>query len=280
MSARRLLPVVRFGKPHDESNVVAGTRGVTVEGMADWWLLDEGDQVALAKHINDAAAKVIEKMDNHGNEENITAALGERLSGHVDLKNGTSAEFWYRTLNKQTEEPEVGGDGAFVVSVQTPSGTTRKGVLFQSKLFGDERPTREHVLAKSKAQKFREQLGDMLDQTDEAVGVFYTRENVYVMDAGALHERTANQLKKPISEGRVVTLGTYLGRWVARCTRGDEDSALVRRMQEQGGFAHLLSMHVSTRKPPQLVQSRNNKTWNGPSPQWDVMRTKAKHRRR
>ncbi len=232
--------------------------------MPDWWLIDDGDQEELAAHINDAAARVVPNLDSHGSEDRLTGALGQELIREpITLGSGTKVTLRYRGLSSQTEEPHAGGDGGILVEVRLPDGTIHtKGSLFQAKLLpGWERGRELSLPSREKAEKFHKQLGDMLGQTPESVGVFYTRRNVYVMDAGRLREQEIDDLRRPLADGRIVTLGTYLGKWVARCTHGDPRPDLVRRIREKDGFRHVLEMNVRAARPPK--SRRHRPTWEG-----------------
>jgi hypothetical protein len=108
----------------------------------EFWLIDEATQDALAALIDAAADSVIDNFNSFGNENSLTAALGqELLRARLDI-GGTSARFFYRNFLEQTEEPITGADGGIVVTIRTREQTIKKAVLFQAKRFPQdpERP--------------------------------------------------------------------------------------------------------------------------------------------
>lgn len=159
-------------------------------------------------------------------------------------------QFNYRQMSKYTEESWMGADGGFLVKVTTRDGTVKKASLFQAKLLDEVKPVRELRMNTEEAKKFRQQVRDMLKQSEEAVGLFYTEHQVYVVDAEHYRDQSIDDVKTPLSdEHRLVTLGTYLGRWMARCTRGDTSSDLFTRIEHLEGFKHRMAMSIISHNP-------------------------------
>jgi hypothetical protein len=159
-------------------------------------------------------------------------------------------EFSYRQLNKITEEPHAGADGGFLVRVSNADGTTEKAALFQAKLLNEAGTVRNLHMSASEAQRLKNQAADMLAFTDEAVAIFYTRAEIYVVDAEHYQASPSSAVQHPLSqEHRLITLGTYLGRWLPRCTRGDREPDLISRVKHRNGFKQSLTMEVITSQP-------------------------------
>jgi hypothetical protein len=93
------------------------------------------------------------------------------------------------------------------------------------------------------------QARDMLDLTKEAVVVFYTRSAIYVVDASR-YRGSDDVARRPLSKRhRLITLGTYLGAWIPRCTRGDNNPELISRVSHRDGFKEQLTMDVVSSRP-------------------------------
>lgn len=91
--------------------------------------------------------------------------------------------------------------------------------------------------------------------TKESILLGYTLDAVYAVDARSLKDRTLAELRYPLATPRLIKLGTYLGKWVARCTRGDENEALIQGIREPRGFLkHVLEVDVTTRQTPLLTE--------------------------
>ena len=132
--------------------------------------------------------------------------------------------------------------------IVTPSGSVEKAALFQAKLIGGIGDVRTLKISKAEALRLRDQSKDMLRHTEDAVAIFYTMKNIYVVDAEDYGSNPASN--KPLSqEHRLITLGTYLGKWMPRCTKGDEDPDFVKRARHLDGFKHGLAMNVVSQRP-------------------------------
>ena len=213
-------------------------------------IIDTDAQRQIARVIDRAVSRVLGGWINHGNEEAITSALGQELMSQSFSDDGLQVQFNYRQLNKHTEEGAAGADGGFVVRVETPTATVKKAAIFQAKRLGGSGPVRRLTMNAAESNRLTGQVEKMLNQTDEAVAVFYTEREIYVVDAAPLNLGHVNSPMRPLFEGhRLVTLGTYLGKWLPRCTRGDQSADLVSRVEHQDGFREGISMDVVCTRP-------------------------------
>lgn len=214
------------------------------------YLIDTEAQQQIARAIDCAVSRVLRGWVNHGHEEAITSALGQELMSQSFKSDGLQVQFNYRQLNKHTEEGAAGADGGFVVRVKTPNTKVKKAALFQAKRLVKSGPIRQLTIDKDDSERLVGQVDKMLQQTEEAVVVFYTQRGIYVVDAAPLNVGPVNAPMRPLSKGhRLVTLGTYLGKWLPRCTRGDQSADLVSRVEHQDGFREGISMDVVSTKP-------------------------------
>lgn len=221
---------------------------------AEWWLIDEPTQDAIADRIDAAAESVIRYFDNHANENSLTAALGqELLTARVDLGD-TTAEFTYRNFSEQAEEPLTGADGGIVVTIRNREETVRKAVLFQAKRFAQRRRVKGLVLSRDEAKRLRRQLNVMVPITEESIVLAHTRERIYAVDGVAAKDLNLEQLRRITDNCRLVTLGTFLGKWVARCARGELNADIVNRVEHPRGFLHhQIGLEIVTRQTPLLT---------------------------
>lgn len=212
------------------------------------FLIDQRSQTQIAGLIDAAAQQVLGELASHANEEGMTTALGRALMQRHILTADLQVDFRYRQHNKYTEERDSGADGSFLVRVVTPDGTVEKAALFQAKLLGGVGDVRSLEMSKAEATRLQGQAGDMLQHTDEAVAIFYTHKNIYVVDAGDYNRGISS--KTPLSQKhRLITLGTYLGKWMPRCTKGDTDPGFMKRARHMEGFKHGLSLDVVSQRP-------------------------------
>lgn len=218
--------------------------------MADWWLIPVDFQDAIHDHLWGLIDRVLRALPNHQNENGVTGALGQVLMNHPLETGNMRVEFDYRKFPDSTEEFRTGADGAFIVTVTAPGGlSTTKAALFQAKLCKEDVAPLQQTLSKRDAERLKEQVGKMVKVSDDAVGIVYTPGNIYVMDAEALNKNTANQLSKPLrGRQRLITLETYLGKWIPRCTRGDSHEDFVSMARTPGAFRHLLEMIITSRQ--------------------------------
>jgi hypothetical protein len=223
--------------------------------MAEWWLIDEKAQNAIASHIDSAAESVVRRFDNHGNENSLTAALGQELMRQPLRFGDTEVEFDYRNFLEQNEEPVTGADGGIVVNIRTREQTIKKGVLFQAKRLPQRRPVKSLTMPHDESRRLRRQIEGMLSITDDCVVVAHTRADIYVVDGESLDDLPIDELRAFPAESRLVTVGTYLGKWVPRCTKGDLNPNLVQRIENPRGFLnHLLTVDVRTSQTPLLTE--------------------------
>lgn len=180
----------------------------------------------------------------------MTPVLGHALMRQSFQDGNLSVDFNYRQLNKKTEEPQAGADGGFLVRVTNSEGTTQKAALFQAKLLRGNGPTRKLSISTNDAERLQKQSTSMLALTEEAVAIFYTKSGIFVVDAEHYRSKPLSDTRHPLSQGhRLITLGTYLGQWLPRCTRGDQGSNLITRIKHLEGFHNGLTMDVITKRP-------------------------------
>lgn len=224
--------------------------------MAEWWLLDELTQRRIATHLDDAAALVVQHFDDHRDENSLTAALCQELIRKPLLLSETTVVFNYRNFSEQSEEHKVGADGGIRITIKNRDEEVEKGVLFQAKRLPQKRSVRSlSIPDRKEASRFKSQISSMLDWTEESIVLGHTRRGIYAVEASSLEDHTVEELRRLFEDVRLVTLGTFLGKWVARCSRGDTDPDLVRRIREERGFVkHLLEMDVETPQLPQLTE--------------------------
>lgn len=212
------------------------------------YLVDHEVQESISALIDQAVEKVLGEIVSHGGEEGMTAALGSELARQQVIRPDLSVTFRYRQHSKYTEEKHSGADGSFLVRIATPSGVVTKASLFQAKLLSGVGAVRTLDMSKTEASRLQGQAKRMLAHTQESVAVFYTHENIYVVDA--MDYSSAPTSKRPLSEEhRLITLGTYLGKWMPRCTKGDTDAGVVQRSAHMDGFDHRLTLDVITKRP-------------------------------
>lgn len=222
--------------------------------MAEWWLLDERTQDSIADYIDSASGRVIDNFDAHGNENSLTAALGQELRGRTIVSGDTKVTFDYRNFLEQHEEPLTGADGGFLVTIENSTEVVKKGVFFQAKRFPQNWPTRSLNLTRKDAKRLKGQIQEMLVFTEHCILLGQTQKAFYAVDAGALTGESIERLRLPFDRARLITLGTYLGKWVARCTRGDLDEVFIQGISKPQGFLkHLVTMNVETKQPPLLT---------------------------
>jgi hypothetical protein len=214
-------------------------------------LIDDEVQQDIAKAIDRAVAEVLAELPNHGGEEGLTPVLGHALMKQSFRSAGLTVEFKYRQLNKQTEEPRAGADGGFLVRVTSPVGRTVKASLFQAKLLKGKGKMRGLSLSLGEARRLKKQCARMLRQSEDAVALFYTTKGVHVVDARRYKTASRREAAQPLARRqRVITLGTYLGSWLPRCTRGDQSKEIVARLERASGFKHGLTLEVVSERSP------------------------------
>ena len=240
----------------------------------EWWLVDERVQNIIAKRVDAAAAAVIAHFDLHGNENSLTAALGQELLRTQVHDVDTEVRFSYRNFLEQSEEPLTGADGAFVVTVRNGQDTVKKAVLFQAKRFAQHRPVRSLTLPRDEARRLKRQLNQMVPLSEECVVLAHTREQIYAIDGVAADPLSIDDLRRVTDRCRLVSLGTFLGKWVVRCSRGDLGPYVISQAEEPGGFVrHSVGMEVDTTQKPRISDggvSFDAKQYRGrvPKPRW------------
>ncbi len=141
-----------------------------------------------------------------------------------------------------------------MVSIRNGEEEVRKAVLFQAKRLPQDRPVKSLTLPKTEARRLRRQLDLMVKISDESIVLVQTRERMYAIDAASADELTIAALVHLTNECRLVSMGTFLGKWVTRCSRGDPSEAVVSQADRPGGFLrHRIGMTVVTNQPPLLT---------------------------
>ena len=212
-------------------------------------LIDQFAQQEIATAIDAAVKEVLSEFPNHGSEEGLTPVLGHALMRQSFDLTDLRVDFNYRLLSICTEESFAGADGGFMVRVHTPGKMVKKAALFQAKLLKGSEPVRSLKIKSSKeAHRLSGQCNDMLAQSRESVAMFYTQDEVYIVDA---FHYAKTPSRSPLSTAhRLVTLGTYLGKWIPRCTKGDESEEFISRVERPGGFTKGIEMDVLSRRDP------------------------------
>lgn len=212
------------------------------------FLIDWKAQEQIAGLIDAAVQQVLFNLVSHEHEENITSALGQELMHRRIRTPDLRVDISYRQHSKYSEESNSGADGSFLVRVKTPDAIVQKATLFQAKLVGGPGDVRTLKISKAEALRLQKQASNMLRHTEDAVAVFYTEQNIYVVDAGDYSAGPVSNT--PLSQDhRLITLGTYLGKWMPRCTKGDKNLDVVTRSLHQGGFKHGLTLDVVSQSP-------------------------------
>lgn len=213
------------------------------------YLIDLQAQRQISEQIQLAVRATLMEFLNHGSEEGLTPVLGSKLMGQKVTLPDLDVRFSYRQHHKSMEEPHSGADGGLLVKVTNTTQRIKKAALFQAKLLKGYGPVRRLRMNTADATRLRGQCKDMLLHSDEAVALFYTYRDIYIVDAAkyvGIPDAPLNPLAEP---SRLVTLSTYLGKWIPRCTRGDRDEDLVTRIEHDGGFEHGLTMTVVSNRP-------------------------------
>ncbi|MBX3268228.1 MAG: hypothetical protein KF831_16130 [Acidobacteria bacterium] len=223
--------------------------------MAEWWLIDDSTQDRIASYINVATDRVIANFGAHGNENSLTAALGQELNGKRLSVGDTTVSFGYRNFLEQKEEPLTGADGGFLVTITNNNEVVEKGVFFQAKRFPEYKNIRSLNLNRREASRLKQQLEDMLKLSDQSILLGQTNYDFYAVQATSLVTRGISELRFPFRNAQLLTLGTYLGKWVARCTKGDTRKSFIQGIRNPKGFLNnLITMNVHTKQPPFLTE--------------------------
>lgn len=227
------------------------------------YLIDANAQAEIAALIDSAVAQVLAGLTSHGSEEALTSALGHALMQRKIQTPELTVNLRYRQHNKITEEPHSGADGAFLVRVVTPGSIVEKAALFQAKLIRGRSDVRNLSMSKVEVERLVRQTSAMLHHTEDAVAVFYTWKNIYVVDASDYQTAVNFGVKKPLSQKhRLITLGTYLGKWLPRCTKGDQREEIVTRARNQSGFRNGFTLDVVSQQPSVLWEDdKDEKAW-------------------
>ncbi|MFO1342130.1 MAG: hypothetical protein U1F05_03205 [Burkholderiales bacterium] len=214
------------------------------------YLIDKATQQRIAQRIDNAVERVLSELTNHGGEEALTAVLGHALMQQSLVQDDLKVTFRYRQLNRQTEEPHAGADGGFIVRVSNSNTSVQKAALFQAKLLRGAVKVRQLTMTRREAGRLQHQTSEMLRQTDQSVAMFYTLKQIYIVDANDYNSMLSAGAQRPLSDKhRLITLGTYLGQWLPRCTKGDTSADLIQKISHQDGFKSRLTMDVVSSRP-------------------------------
>lgn len=220
--------------------------------MTDW-AINSRLQDDLSKRIGQATSSVVRHLDRHESENTFTGALGEKLlSLNDELELAASSRgkprvlFEYRRFSEQLHEPQLGADGGFKVIVENAVGSRiEKAALFQAKIIKASLPPRQMRMKGEDANRLRDQCRKMLRASSDAVVLFYTPRDVYVVDACRFAKPAHGAMKPLAEENRLITLATYLGKWLPRCTRGDRRLAVVKAIDERQEVEHLIGLTIT-----------------------------------
>lgn len=206
-------------------------------------LIKRNIQLQLGKHINDIAHRVCGNFEQHADERNLMGAFNQALSDAPASLDGAEVRFKFRNFPDQTEEKKTGADGGYIVKVDTPNGRTEKAEIYQAKRIVCEKITRDLRLRSEEAERLHRQARDMCKESHGAAIIVITKKGIRAIDAQQIAE--ARDRRNPFRDVRIVSIGTFLGVWLARCTRGQTDPDFVDKVKNRPGFlASYLHMHV------------------------------------
>ena len=224
---------------------------------SELWLIDPATQREIAKAIDDAADAVVANFDRHWNENSLTAAFGQNLLQREVVIAGTVARFDYRNFSEIDEEPVTGADGGILVTVTNRTDTVKKAVLFQAKKFSQDRNVKDLSLTRAEAKRLKNQIERMIPITKECIVLAHTRDRIYAVDGRCADGQSVEHLRHLTERCRLVSVGTFLGKWVARCSRGDTGRYVVENVETPRGFLrHQVTMTVTTDQRPLLVSGQ------------------------
>ena len=243
--------------------------------MAEWWLLDKPTQDGIAEYLDDASNRVLAHFDSHGDENSLTAALCQELIRKPFAYKNTTVVFDYRNFSEQAEEPLLGADGGILITITTPEERVEKAVLFQAKRLPQRRQPRSLTIRKTEASRLKKQVKTMMKVSEDSIVINHTRRGIYAVDAEALEDLTVENLRHPLETPRLLGIGTFLGKWVSRCSRGDLSDSVKRIiLTPRGLLRHQLIMDIETKQRPLLTDGGSPITNDGllphqmPTPRW------------
>jgi hypothetical protein len=192
--------------------------------------------------IDLAAAETTRSFDKLPQEDRLTGEFFGLVAAFQKLRmrSGTTAHFDYRTFDGTTER-EVGADGAILISVRDEEQTRKKVLLFQAKrLTGQKSRTQLTIPAGKERKRLARQLRDLSEvaRTGGAVGLFYTRAGIYVVDAVRLlrlAEEDESALRKPLVRKTLpVLIGDCIADLALACRIGNTSPTLLREVERDG----------------------------------------------
>ena len=214
--------------------------------MPSQHLIPHHIQAQLRKHINQVAKRICKNFDQHADERNLMGAFNQALKDSPASFDGAEVSFDFRNFPDQTEEPETGADGGYIVTVESGGQKIEKAEIHQAKRIVQIGIKRELRLPTSDARRLRRQAADMCKKSRDAAVVVVTKGGIYAVDAHKI--AGAADQREPFKNVRIVSVGTLLGVWLARCTRGQTDPDFVKRVRNPGGFlSSYLHMRILVR---------------------------------
>jgi hypothetical protein len=131
---------------------------------------------AVATAVRETAKPILDDFKDHtiSGEESMTDRLVAAIRIALDGKHIGNVTWKARTLKtargKGAEEKRHGADVLGVLNIDVPGYKTTKGFLWQAKIVEPRHPISEHEW-----KRFQNQCKTMLDRTDEAFAVIYSR---------------------------------------------------------------------------------------------------------
>ena len=214
---------------------------------------------ALALAVTGIAAAIFWQQQRINRLTVDAAILREQLAQAAPLseENDRLAEQLRTATNRvaeQTEEPLLGADGGILITISTPEERVEKAVLFQAKKFPQRRQSRSLTIPKREASRLKKQVKTMVKVSEESIVIGHTRQGIYALDAETLEDLTVENLRHPLETPRLLGIGTFLGKWVARCSRGDLSDSVIRIvLTPRGLLRHQLVMNIETKQRPLLT---------------------------
>jgi type II secretory pathway pseudopilin PulG len=191
-------------------------------------------QAPLRKHINEVAKRVCKNFDQHADERNLMGAFNQALKDSPASFGGAEVSFDFRNFPDQTEEPESGADGGYIVTIESAGQKTVKAEIHQAKRLAHNGIRRNIRIRQSDADRLKGQAAKICNTSRDAAIIVVTKGGIYAVDARQI--AAAADEREPFRNARIVSIGTFLGVWLARCTRGQKDPDFVNRVRNPGGF--------------------------------------------
>lgn len=201
----------------------------------------------LRKHIDQVAERICAKYEKHADERSLIGAFNQALSDSPAYLEGAEIGFDFRNFPDQTEERQTGADGGYVVTVEkNAQQQVEKAEIYQAKRVKTDGIKRSHRMPRNEADRLRKQAKNMCNRSKKAAILVVAKRGIFVVDARQV--AVARDEREPFRNARIISVGTFLGVWLARCTRGQKDPDFVDRVRNPGGFlASYLHMRIVVR---------------------------------